>query len=119
MQRTLQLDINDNVFDKVLSSITNLMQTWLPQNTLEIREIKSKTDFFYSITDKYIFALTQLDGENRQKILGINSMHYKNREIANQWKKDIAKYIHPDKCNHLQSKKAWNKMMELYNEMVS
>ena len=122
MQRTVQLDISGDIFDKVMSFMEQLLNL-LPKNQVQIKEVKNiiinhKDDYFYSEVDRYIFALTELDGKNRQKILGISSLHYSNKEIAKKWKKDMAKKIHPDICNHPKSKEAWEKMDQIYNEMI-
>ena len=79
----------------------------------------SSDEYFHSDVDKYIFALTELDGTNRQKILGITPLHYRNGEVANKWKKEMATKLHPDKCSHSKAKEAWDIMNDIYNEMVS
>jgi len=122
MQQTIQLDISSDIFDKVMSFMEQLLNL-LPKNKVRIKEIKnglanSTDSYFSSETDKYIFALTELDGKNRQNILGINSLHYQDRELANRWKKNIATQIHSDICTHPKAKEAWDKMMEIYNEMI-
>jgi len=122
MQQTIQLDISSDIFDKVMSFMEQLLNL-LPKNKVNIKEIKTGLDkpidsYFSSETDKYIFALTELDGKNRQNILGINSLHYQDRELANRWKKNIATKIHSDICTHPKAKEAWDKMIEIYNEMI-
>ena len=122
MQQTIQLDISSDIFDKVMSFMEQLLNL-LPKNKVSIKEIKNvvsnPTDsYFSSETDKYIFALTELDGKNRQNILGINSLHYQDRELANRWKKNIATKIHSDRCTHPKAKEAWDRMMEIYDEMI-
>jgi len=122
MQQTIQLDISSDIFDKVMSFMEQLLNL-LPKNKVNIKEIKTSLDkpidsYFSSETDKYIFALTELDGKNRQNILGINSLHYQDRELANRWKKNIATKIHSDICTHPKAKEAWDKMIEIYNEMI-
>jgi len=122
MQQTIQLDISSDIFDKVMSFMEQLLNL-LPKNKVSIKEIKTIDtkpidSYFSSETDKYIFALTELDGKNRQNILGINALHYKDKELANRWKKNIAIKIHSDRCTHPKVKEAWDKMMEIYNEMV-
>lgn len=79
---------------------------------------KEKDEFFCSETKKFIFALTELDGKNRQKILEVTSLHYKNKDIADQWKKKIASKIHEDRCKLPKAKDAWDVLMEMYKEMV-
>jgi hypothetical protein len=118
MQKTIQLDISSDIFDKVMFWLENL-----PKTKVKLRKIKDivnpSTDYFNSKVDKYIFALTELDGKNRQRILGITSLHYKNKEFANKWKKEVALLLHPDKCNHPKAKEALEIMNNIYSEMVS
>lgn len=116
MQKTIQLDISTDIFDKVMFWLENLPKSKV---TLKNILVGSKDDYFHSDIEKYIFALTQLDGTNRQKILGITSLHYKNSELAHKWKKEMATKLHPDICSHPKAKEAWNIMNELYGEMVA
>ncbi len=123
MQRTIQLDINSDFFDKVMLVIRDLVENFLPKNKFQLKEITNVTnrlddEYFYSQTDKYIFVLTELDGKNRRKILGISFLHYKDKDIAKKWRKEILKKIHPDICNHPKAKEACEKMDQIYNEMI-
>ena len=122
MQQTIQLDVSSDIFDKVISFMEQLLNL-LHKNKVQIKEIKNivikpRDEYFYSEIDRYIFAFTQLDGKNRQKILGINRLHYGNSEMAKKWKKEMAKKIHPDICKHPKAKEAWDIMNEIYSEMV-
>ena len=116
MQRTIQLDISNDIFDKVMFWLENL-----PKSKVTLKNIftNSNDEYFTSKIDRYIFALTELDGTNRQKILGITPLHYKNSKLANTWKKEIAFLLHPDKCSHPKAKEAWAIMNDIYSEMVS
>ena len=118
MQQTIQLDISSDIFDKVMFWLENLPKTKVKLK--EIKDVNTPSDnYFSSEVDKYIFALTELDGTNRQKILGITPLHYRNKEFANKWKKEIALLLHPDKCKHPKAKEAWEIMNNIYSEMVS
>jgi len=118
MQQTIQLDISSDIFDKVMFWLENL-----PKTKVKLKEIKNivtpSNDYFSSKIDKYIFALTELDGTNRQKILSITPLHYRNKEVADKWKKEIALLLHPDRCSHPKAKEAWAIMNDIYSEMVS
>ena len=101
------------------------MAKWNIENKIETLKKKksyfkkSYDAYFASKIDKYIFALTKLDGTNRQKILAITPLHYQNKEVANKWKKEIDSLINPKKCSHLKAKEAWEIMNNIYSEMVS
>ncbi|WP_144880455.1 hypothetical protein [Gluconacetobacter diazotrophicus] len=77
-----------------------------------------KIDFFKTKADKIIYSLVELDGKNRQKQLGVTPLHYKKKDIASKWKKELSKYLHEDICKHPKSKDAWNKMEQMYKEMI-
>jgi hypothetical protein len=118
MQQTIQLDISSDIFDRVISFLEIL-----PKTKIKLKKIQNivapSDDYFSSKVDRYIFALTELDGANRQKILGITPLHYRNREFANKWKKEVALLLHPDKCDHPKAKEAWEIMNNIYSEMIS
>ena len=79
---------------------------------------KEKSGFFCGEAEKLIFALTELDGKNRQKILEVTNLHYNDKSIADKWKKRIAAKIHEDVCKLPKAKDAWNVLMEMHKEMV-
>ncbi len=63
----MQLNISNDIFDKVMSFMEQLLN-FLPKNKISIKEIKTVTtkptdSYFSSETDKYIFALTELNGK--------------------------------------------------------
>lgn len=92
---------------------------------MEINNKRQNTDtniegdkYFISLKHRYIFALTELDGENRQRILGITNELYNNKDKAKIWRNNIMKLIHPDVCNIEDSEKAMAKLNELYSRMI-
>lgn len=74
-------------------------------------------NYFTSTSNKYIFALVELDGKPRAKLLGITKEHYSNKELAKEWQRNIAKQIHPDKCKHGEAQLAMSKLNSLYEGM--
>ena len=78
---------------------------------------KEDFDGFVSEEKKYIFCLTRLDGKNRQKNLNVNGLHYKNKELAKQWRKKIAQKIHPDKCSDPDAAEAMIILEKMFREM--
>ncbi|MDM8558934.1 hypothetical protein [Candidatus Parabeggiatoa sp. HSG14] len=76
-------------------------------------------DGFISETEKYLFCLLELDGKNRQRILGVNGLHYKNTEIAKRWKRKIIQKIHTDKCSDSRAPAAMQVLEEMYQEMIT
>lgn len=74
--------------------------------------------YFRSKPHRYIFALAELDGESREKILEITKELYNDKDKAKIWRDKIIKLIHPDICNIEGSEKAMAKLNELYSRMV-
>lgn len=85
---------------------------------LTVNKFAEKENIFVSEATKYIYILTQLDGKIRQEKLGLTPIHYKNRDLADKWKKKIAKVIHPDVCKNELADDAMAKLNCLYKELV-
>ena len=79
---------------------------------------KLRFDGFESEAQKYIFCLTKIDGQNRQKYLGVSGLHYRNKDIAKKWQRKIAQKIHPDKCSDHRSREAMEILENMYMEMT-
>jgi hypothetical protein len=75
--------------------------------------------YFRSETDRAIFALVEADGRYRKKLLGVTSEHYGDLELAKQWRRDLAKLVHPDKTKHPYSEEAMSNLEQMYEEMVT
>jgi len=75
-------------------------------------------DGFVSETQKYLFCLTQIDGKNRQKNLGVSGLHYRNIDLAKKWKRKIVQKIHPDKCADPRAKDAMLILENMFLEMT-
>ena len=74
--------------------------------------------YFKSLQHRYIFALVELDGESREKLLKITRELYNDKDKAKSWRDKIVKLIHPDVCTIEGSDKAVAKLNELYSRMV-
>lgn len=78
----------------------------------------NENDIFTSEATKYIYILTQLDGKTRQGKLGLTPIHYKNKDLADKWRKNIAKIIHPDVCKNKLANDAMAKLNSIYRELI-
>lgn len=86
---------------------------------LQVQNLNSDDDqYFKSKQHRYIFALTQLDGENRAKILDITNELYNDKNAAKDWRDKIIKLIHPDICIIEGAGAAIAKLNELYSRMI-
>lgn len=82
-------------------------------------EIKTQEDkYFISKQHRYIFALVELDGVIRAKMLGITKELYHDKSKAKMWRDTLVKQIHPDVCSVDGADKAVAKVNELYSRMV-
>ena len=84
----------------------------------EINPSDEDSVYFKSEAARIIYALVKLDGEPRLKELKIDRSYYRDGEKAKKWRNEIAKLIHPDRCNHQQSAVATHKLTELFSNMV-
>ena len=74
--------------------------------------------YFNSEEARFIYALVELDGEQRLKELGVNKSYYRDFNKAKKWRNEVAKIIHPDVCKHPKATLAINKLTELFENMV-
>jgi hypothetical protein len=76
-------------------------------------------NFFVSEPARLIYALVELDGECRQRALGLTQVHYRDAELAKQWRNRIAMQIYPDVCHHPKAHEAANELATMFKEMTS
>lgn len=74
--------------------------------------------YFKGDAERLIYTLLDLDGKTRLDKLGVNRTHYSKKEIADKWRKEISKVIHPDVCVHPNASSAMAELNEMYKEMV-
>lgn len=108
-----ELNLAARSWNDLLKKITLLSNIFCHKETDELWH-----DGFISETEKYLFCLLKIDGRNRQNILGVSGIHYKNKGIAKKWYQRIAQKIHPDKCSDTRAKAAMEALEEMYREMT-
>jgi hypothetical protein len=74
--------------------------------------------YFADEPSMLIFALLFLDGEIREKILGIREELYESKSKAKYWRARLIKKIHPDNCKHQSANEATAKLNSLYERMI-
>lgn len=74
-------------------------------------------NFFKSERDKYVFCLTQLDGINRNKMIGLTEDLYDSLESANEWYEGILKILGP--TDSIEISEAKDKLYNLYSVVLS
>ncbi len=101
------LSVNCETYEEIEEAMNTLKQKW--------------TDFltgpFINKQEEYIFYLTVLDGEIRNKCLGVTDEHYENKNKAKSWYKHIAGFVHPDKSKS-ENSKAFIVLKDMYENMI-
>lgn len=99
----LKIEVSND--EELLSIVEILKANWLGFNEGP----------FVSKQAEFIYYLTQLEGKQRNKALGITDEHYENTTIAKKWYKEISQLVHPDKGGDAT---AFNVLRKLYEVMV-
>lgn len=102
------LKIQATTYEEIFGVITLLKSKW--------------SDFidgyFKDKQEEYIFYLTELEGKQRNKKLGITDRMYEDKTMAKKWYNSIAKKVHPDKCCSMENaNNAFNVLNEIYKIM--
>ena len=74
--------------------------------------------YFADEQSMLIFALLYLDGDIREKILGIREEFYESERKAKYWRAKLTKKIHPDYCHHSKANEATAKLNSIYERMI-
>jgi DnaJ-class molecular chaperone len=87
-----------------------------------IKFIKNNINFsdkiFCSKSKEYLFYLINLEGEQRNKLLGITDTHYEDKAEATKWYHEIAKHVHPDQNTDKKANIAFDILTKIYNTMI-
>lgn len=77
-------------------------------------------DYFKSERLRYIFALTHMEGEERNRIINLTDSLYENKDEAKKWYHRIAKKIHPDSNRDYQkhAEEAMKELQIIYNRIL-
>jgi hypothetical protein len=101
------LKINPTSYEDILDVINKLKVNWI-----KLSEIK----VFDEMT-KYVFYLTELEGEQRNKKIGIVEDMYSDEKKAKAWYRRLSKIVHPDK-NNGEGDVAFKILSEIYNVLI-
>lgn len=97
------LVVNATTYEDIYKAVNKLASHW---------DTFQSDDYFKSDRLKYIFALTHMEGQQRNKIIELTDDLYENKDEAKKWYRRIAKKIHPDLNRDCQIQ-AENAMKEL------
>jgi hypothetical protein len=113
------IKIKSNTWQSLYESIESLRKiAQCFSDGVQSETEKSNDLYFKGEVEKIIFYLVELDGKLRLDKLGVNMMHYSKKELAEKWRNDIAKQIHPDKCKHPKAVEAMSELNDIYKEMT-
>lgn len=118
-------EVRDQIF-KEAGQIKLSRQSWdalwrAIQDKKTIKEsipCNQESIYFKDKACEIIFYLLELEGEIRLKKLSVNNRHYKDKDWANNWKKEIIKLIHPDQSTHPMAETATKELNKLYEGMI-
>lgn len=79
-----------------------------------------KDDYFKNERDKYLFCLTEVDGEKRNKYIGLTDNLYHDAELAKKWYHKISKVLNPNaNPDNKVTAEAFNNLKKLYDVVKS
>jgi hypothetical protein len=82
------------------------------------KNINFSENTFCSKEKEYLFYLNNLEGEQRNKLLGITDVHYEDKNEAKKWYHEISKYIHPDKNKDSSADMAFRTLAKIYEILI-
>lgn len=119
-----KVSIKFDSWENLLNAIQELRQfifkanNIIFQNNTELLEMSKTSLYFQSDAARIIYALLELDGEQRLRELGVIKSYTKDLEKAKNWRNNIAKKIHPDICKHPKASEASIKLTKIYEQMT-
>lgn len=105
------LSINVETYEDLYQIINKLNKHW---------DTFQDEDYFKSERLRYIFALTHMEGEERNRIINLTYSLYENKDEAKKWYHRIAKKIHPDSNRDYQkqAEEAMKELQIIYNRIL-
>lgn len=103
------IKINATSYEE-LFEYTSFLQNKLKEDSEDI--------YFKNNRSKYLFCLTQVDGEKRNVVIGLTDDLYENKDKANEWYKKIVKIIRPDINVDEITKAAFKELKDLYDNIM-
>ncbi|MEN0067123.1 MAG: hypothetical protein AAGA48_33640 [Myxococcota bacterium] len=75
-------------------------------------------EFYVSREAEVIHALLHLNGELKERALGLSLRHFSNVKLAREWRDEMALLVHPDRCHRPDAAKAMAAVQRIYNRMI-
>lgn len=104
-----------SIFDEKVKNNEELIQFI---KTLSLASSEKKNLFFISEEAKYIYILTQLQGEARKSALKITKKMVIDKNAAKKWRDEINLIIHTDRSIHPLAKEAIQQLDEIYKDLI-
>ena len=101
-----------NNFEELLTIVITLQKHWDSFHSQDM-------PYFKDEKSKYIFALAELDGTARNKIIGLTEDLYFDAKKAQRWYRNIVKKVHPDSNgNSASAKKAFEQLEIIFARII-
>ena len=94
----------------------NSLRSWKGLHDLYLRN-KNPDKLFVSEEAKLIFALTQMEGEKRAEILGIEKEMYSSLSKSKRWYRKLTSKLHSDRLKHPLADEAVAELNNIYARM--
>lgn len=119
-----RLGLKARSWKELLEAVQSFQRLVCDQSGQLTREYDRKSSldeaslYFKSEAVRIIYALVELDGEQRLRELGVDKSYYRDLGKAKKWRNKLAKVIHPDACKHAKAALATNKLTEIFQNMT-
>lgn len=94
----------------------NSLRSWKGLYELYLKN-KNPAQLFVSEEAKLIFALTQMEGEERARILGIDKEMYSSLSKSKEWYRRLTSRLHSDRLKHPLADEAVAELNNIYSRM--
>ncbi len=94
----------------------NSLRSWKGLYELYLKN-KNPAQLFVSEEAKLIFALTQMEGEERARILGIDREMYSSLSKSKEWYRRLTSRLHSDRLKHPLADEAVAELNNIYSRM--
>lgn len=94
----------------------NSLRSWKGLYELYLKN-KNPDQLFVSEEAKLIFALTQMEGEEKARILGIDKEMYSSLSKSKEWHRRLTSRLHSDRLKHPLADEAVAELNNIYSRM--
>lgn len=104
------LKVSDSSYSELFDCISLLRDKWLDCHDIP---------YFVNERSKYLFCLTQVDGQKRNEYIGLNDELYDDKSKAKKWYRHIVKTLQPDINLDEITRNAFKELEDLYRVLLN